>query len=553
MIGNPPWESHGSAQRALHFVIRSPDFLRGGGLGCLLLPSAILVNRTGTLDGDWFRGITVEKIVQLADFREALFGARHPCFILRYLKEVPSPDHTIAYETPKFNRFDRRQGVIVVEPGDYKPVSQRDVLEASLRHQLQSVWSRKFWGTPRDEAFLRRLDFYPPLSEAITKRGWESGVGFEPYYPGVTQSDPEPLEPWKLTDKFLPNDDNFPQLVAQEQDFSTLRESLEAAEHRTRRVRASLKHLRRKPDDIVFTPPMVIYSKGFTKCAFCNYDGAVRFFDGLRSISGKKNDANLLRFLSAVMGSRLFQYITFHSGSNSGIGRNQLHVYESLALPFPLPDADLAPSNAREIISEASGIVKSLERGSVSAATARRAGMVDEAVNKLEPLVEAYYSVTDAERILIEDTLDIYQPSIHRKNLDADIPSLKFPTPAERKCYADTLCEVLNRLARKQGIKINAEARVSETLNLILMTVVFTNERKPYREAPGEEELWQGLGQVAEAARREEGLFSYLRGFNFVEPDRLHMLKPSTMRNWSRSAALNDADAIFEYLVSQNA
>jgi SAM-dependent methyltransferase len=552
VIGNPPWESRGKEQLALHFVIRSPDFLREGGLGCLLLPSAILVNRTGTLDGDWFRGVTVEKIVQLADFREALFGARHPCFILRYIKEVPSPDHTIAYETPKFNRFDRRQGVIVVEPDDYKPVSQRDLLEASLRDQLQSVWSRKFWGTPRDEAFLRRLDFYPPLSEAITKKEWESGVGFKPYYPGASQGDPEPLEPWKLSDKFLPNDEDFPQLVVQERDLSTLRESLEAAKHRKLKIKASLKYLHRKPDDAIFTPPMVIYSKGFTKCAFCNYDGTVRFFDGLRSISGKKNDANLLRFLSAVMGSRLFQYITFHSGSNSGIGRDQLHVYESLALPFPLPGDELAPSNAKEIINEAAGIIRGIERNSRHAAAARQADIVDEAVGKLEPLVEAYFSVTDAERILIEDTLDIYQPSIHRKNLDADIPSLGFPTPPERKRYADTLCEALNRLARKQGIKINAEARVSEILNLILMTMVFTNERKPYREAPGEEELWQGLDRVADAASREEGMFNYLRGFNYVEPDRLHMLKPATLRNWSRSVALNDADAIFEYLVSQN-
>lgn len=553
VIGNPPWESRGKEQRALHFVMRSSDFLREGGVGCLLLPSAILVNRNGNLNGDWFRGVTVEKIVQLADFREALFGARHPCFILRYLKVVPSQDHTIAYETPKFNRFDRRQGVIVVEPDDYKAVPQRDVLEASLRGELQSVWSRKFWGTPRDEAFLRRLDFLPALSDAITKRDWESGVGFQPYYPGVTEGDPEPLESWKLTDKFLPNDDKFPQLVAQEQDFSTLRESLEAAVHRTRGVTASLRYLRRKPDDAVFTPPMVIYSKGFTKCAFCNYDAPVRFFDGLRSISGKRGDANLLRFLSAVMGSRLFQYIKFHRGSNSGIGRDQLHVYESLALPFPLPDDGLAPPNAKEIVSEAAGIVRNLERSGRHANAVRRADMVNEAVKELEPLVEAYYSVTAAERILIEDTLDIYQPSIHRWDLDADIPTLALPTSAERRRYAETLCEVLNRLARKQGIKINAEARVSETLNLILMTVVFTNERKPYREIEGEEELWQGLDRAAEAARREEGVFSYLRGFNYVEPDRLHMLKPATLRNWSRSAALNDADAIFEYLVSQNA
>jgi hypothetical protein len=53
------------------------------------------------------------------------------------------------------------------------------------------------------------------------------------------------------------------------------------------------------------------------------------------------------------------------------------------------------------------------------------------------------------EKILIEDTLDIYQPSIHRPNLDTYIPSLAFPEPDDRKRYAHTLCDVLNRRGSK--------------------------------------------------------------------------------------------------------
>lgn len=552
IIGNPPWESRGKAQIALQFTLRSPLFLCQRGIGCLLLPSAILVNRSGALDAGWFRKVTVEKIVQLADFRFVLFKATHPCFILRYLNDTPSLDHTVTYETPKLNRFDRRQGVFVVEPDDHKLVPQHSVLEAALQKRLQSLWSWKFWGTPRDETFLRRLDFYPPLSETISKKNWGGGVGFKPFYPGASQGSPEPLAPWKLSDKFLSNDDDFPQLVLQEEDFLTLKESLEASEHRKLKIKASLTHLHRKPDDNVFTPPMVVYSKGFTKFAFSNYDGAVRFFDGLRSITGQKDSANLLRFLSAVMGSRLFKYIAFHSGSNSGIGRDQIHVYESLALPFPLPDNEFAPSNAEEIISEAANIVKRVERSGKRTTATKRADLLNEATDKLGSLVDAYFCVNDAERILIEDTLNIYQPSIHRSNLDTDIPSLAFPKRPARKRYADTLCDVLNRLARKEGVKLNAEARVSKTLNLILLTVIFTDERKPYKEAGGEDELWEGLNRVATAARHTNGSISYLRGFSYFEHDRLHMLKPATMRNWCRSAALNDADAIFEYLVRQN-
>ena len=546
-IGNPPWESRGNEQIALRFALRSADFLRSGGVGCLLLPSTILVNRHGTLDGDWFRKVTVEKIVQLADFRRVLFEATHACFILRYKNSAPTLEHRVAYETPKLSRFDRRQGVIVVEPDDQKFVPQRDILEAAVKGNLQTIWSRKFWGTPRDEAFLRRLDFFPRLLEAVKEKKWGGGVGFQPFYPGASPGDPKPLRPWKLSDEYLPNSDNFPQMVLQERDFTTLKKGLEASIHQRKRIPALLDGLRRKPPDSVFEPPLVIFSKGFTKFSFSHF--RVLFQDSFRSITGPERDADLLRFLTAVLGSRLMQYRAFHSGSNIGIGRDQMHLYESLCLPFPLPNHELAPSNANEIIREVAKIFKQVER--TGGVPAKRSDATHHGSTKLEPLVEAYYSVTDAEKILIDDTLTLNQPSIHRANIDADVPALAFPDASDRKRYADTLCAVLNRRARKHGLRISAEGRASTKLNLIFITVVFSSEYKPYIEFNGDNELWTALERVSMAAKRNNKSLSYLRGFSYFESDRLHMLKPATMRNWSRTAALNDADAIFEHLVMQ--
>ena len=555
VIGNPPWESRGDKQVALHFVKCSRNYLRDGGVGCLLLPSTILVNLHGSLDGDWFRSVTVEKMVQLADFRFVLFEATHPCFILRFCKQTPTLEHTVAYETPKLNRFDRRTGVIVVEPDDQKLVPQRDVLEAALQDKLQVAWGRKFWGTARDEALLRRFDFLPSLAEALKDKKLYVGVGCQPFYPGVSPGEPKPLGTWKFSDRFLENTNDFPQLVLQDQDFTTLKKALESSVYESKRkskkAPASLDGLRRKPEDDVFAPPMVVYSKGFTKRAFYNSEKPVRFFDGLRSITGGKQDADVLRFLCAALGSKLFDYLTFHSGSNLGIGRDQIHVYESLALPFPLPDHELAVENADEIIREVAAVLKDVERSGKNADADRRAELVQIATAKLEPLVEAYYRVTDAERILIEDTLTLWQPSIHSHNLDKPIPSLAFPELRDRKRYADTLCDALNRRARKQGIHIRAESMASKELNLIFFTVIFGNETKPHRDAGGNDELWKALKKVDEAAKRENGPFNYLRGFNYFQRDRLHILKPATMRNWSRTSALNDADAIFEHLNSR--
>ncbi|HMH42450.1 MAG TPA: N-6 DNA methylase [Pyrinomonadaceae bacterium] len=550
VIGNPPWDSRGDKQIGLHFAHRSAKFLRDGGIGCLLLPSTILVNRYGTLNGAWFRAVTVQRLVQLADFRRLLFKATHPCFIIRYTKTTPEPDHRIFYETPKLNRFESRTGIFVIEPDDQKLIPQHDVLEADLRDSLQTIWSRKFWGTPRDEVFLRRLDFFPRLSDLVGLRGkqkrWLGGTGFQPHFENRNYENYEPVDnPYRLNDAFLDAKERI-DLVVFEDQFVTVGKKL-------RSLGASTAKVLFARTDQNFQSPMVIYNKGFTKHAFSNH--AVKFFDGLRSITSEgEQDADLLRFLAATLGSRLFRYLAFHGGSNFGIGRDQLHVYESLALPFPLPTDELAPENANEIVREAARIVRDLEHEAKALSRDERTIVMRKAIAHLQPLIEAYFSVTDFENILIDDTITLFQPSIHRSNLKTKIPSLAFPEPDDRRRYAETLCDVLNRRARKQTIKISAQAHVSEPMNLILLTVVFAEERKPYRELSGEDSFWKALEKVSDAAKRKSGPFSYLRGFSYVErPNRLHLLKPATMRNWCRTAALNDADAIFEHLVTENA
>ncbi len=544
VIGNPPWESRGKKQIALDFAKHAPNFLREDGIGCLLLPSTILVNRHGTLDGDWFRTVSVEKMVQLADFRFVLFEATHPCFIIRWRKKKPSLEHTVFYETPKLNRFDRRSGVIVIEPDDQKPVPQRDIVEAALDNKLQAVWSRKFWGTPRDEAFLRRLDFYPSLSELVGVRGkpkrWLGGTGFQPHYDHLQHKQYKPVDiPWSLSESFLDANTDGLELVVFEDQFRTVGKRL-------KEIGASTKKVLFARPDANFKPPMVILSNGFTKFAFSNHE--VLFQDALRSITGPKEDADLLKFLTAVLGSRLVQYQAFHSGSSNGIGRDKIHLYESLAFPFPLPDHELATPDGKKIIGEAANILKEVEHSGKKALPDKRAEIVKAAKEKLEPLVEAYFSISDTERILIDDTLKFSQPSIHKKNLDKKIPSLIFPDLADRKRYADALCNVLNRRVRKEGIYISGQATASKEMSLILFTVFFGDGKKPYADVGGNAELWTALKKVNDVALRANGNFNYLRGFNYFQRDRLYILKPATMRNWCRTAALNDADAIFEHL-----
>jgi hypothetical protein len=214
-----------------------------------------------------------------------------------------------------------------------------------------------------------------------------------------------------------------------------------------------------------------------------------------------------------------------------------------------LPDDELAPARAQEIVNEAAAIFAEVE----NASAVRREAITGEAWAELQPLVEEYFSVSEDEKILIQDTFEISQRSIHRHGLDGDVPSLAFPDAKQRKLYADTLSGALNRYVRKQGIRISAQGMASPEFNLMFMTIIFGKEKKAYAEVTGEKEIWAALARLDKAAKHENGPFSYLRGFSFFEQDRLHMMKPAVRRSWSRTAALNDADAIFEHLAEQNA
>lgn len=551
IIGNPPWESRGKEQIALHFAQRAPEFIRDGGIGCLILPTTILVNRHGTLNGEWFRTVTAEKVVQLADYRKLMFAsAIHAGFIVRFQKAKPTLEHVVIYETPKVSRFDRRRGVIVVEPDDQKSVMQSDVLAANLQDKkqeqsrLQALWSRQFWGSSRDVAFLRRLDFLPRLSALVGTRGkakrWLGGTGFQPFHEGREEDGYECVKmPWELSEPFLDAASQDIDLVVFPNQFTTIGDKLRVLEASTSKILFARTEQN-------FTPPMVLFSQGFTKIAFCSH--RVFFQNAIRSITGPESDSDILRFLACFLGSRFVRYQSFHSGSSNGIGRDQFNLYESLNLGFPLPDDDLAPDDASKILHEAAEITKKVERDGVKAKPAKRAELVQNAMKQVEPLVEAYFLVSDTERILISDTLELWQPSIHKQNLDLDIPALRFPTLKDRRSYADTLANELNRFSRKQQIRISVEGMASEELNLIFITVVFGKEKHRYRETGGNAELWKALGRVNKAAQKENGPISYLRGFTYFERDRMHVLKPATLRNWSKSSALNDADAALEYL-----
>jgi len=434
VLGNPPWEGRQSKQIAQKFIQKIPKFLKNGGIGCFLLPSKILQNQTDVFQSEWLGQMTLEKVIQLADYRRLLFqNAKTPAIIERFKNSPSKPDHSVEFNAPKFNRDGLRQGVITVNPSARTWIPMADIFTAAQSKTAPVVWNRCLWGTSRDQKFFDLLQSLPPLSDMVgtPKEGkpWIKGQGFQPYYPEKAESDPKYPKPklntWSLGKSFIHAEQFFRMIVFQ-QDCMTLGKILE-------RIGGSKKYLRRNPNKKIFKSPMVLVSQGFGKVAYCDFD--VLFQHSLQSITGPREDADLLIFLAAYLRSDLARYFLFHTSANWGSERPKVHLKELLRVPFPLPEDDFVSTDAEQIIKQIARKIAELRKvlqnklDNLKSDAQKyalfdgneedirkewhreRKRRVDALQKEIEPLIYRYFGLTEQEIILIEDTVRVFEPS----------------------------------------------------------------------------------------------------------------------------------------------
>lgn len=571
-----------SNQMAHAFMWKAALHLRPKGRCCLLLPSSVLLNNgTAEFQKNWLRAVALERVIQLADYRRLLFeGAIRPCTMIRCRAEEPNvAEHTFEHVAPRFVRRETRRGLIPVRPDDRERVHLEDALVAVQKGTCTAFWKQLQRSTARERRFLRFLADCPSLADHVgppdSGTRWTDGVGFQPDYPKKHYPNPKPI-PWPLDETLFVSAKRLPQSpVLLQSDCTTLRKALQGMHTSIdgERNPASLSVLRRLPDEKrrLFVPPLLLFNEGFTKFAFVDFP--VVFRHTLRSISAPDEDAGLLAFLAACLGSPLAQFLQFHNSSTLATERQRVNLDEEfLAFPFPLPGREHAPSNAREIADEAATKLKRLKSEveeritreqandlSLNADTAEeyRSRRIAELRPELNRLVHQYFDLTDEEIALVEDTWEVYMPSATPGRYDKDIPTLRKTAPEQRLTYAEWLCRTLNRWAREaqpEGeeppFRFVAETAQLGRIGQVMVTVRKADaECKPVEVSCEDAELEETVGRVAALSSEEHGPFEYLYGIIAADGDAIRILKPDQLGEWTRTAALNDAAEIFEAIV----
>lgn len=559
IIGNPPWGSSATdespagqwckdnrkplpdKQIAVAFTWKAIDHVAQNGRICFVLPHGTLFNHSKPAikhQSEWVKNHKIERVLNLGDFRWFLFKKKavYPAIVVRFKKEKPDEkNHFIEYWSPKADWNITHAEVITVSPSDRAKVSIQEVVKDLQGLDAPQVWKQRFWGTPRDIRFIDRLSLYSRLRDHVrgprepeSKKPWIMAEGFQP----VSKSDnPEKAQTLKVPSKYF-LDATRPEidLFVLPQDCDDLKTSSVVVRYGSNK------------NTEIYRAPHVLVSEGFTSVAFANFD--VCFQDALRGIHGPQSDVNLLAFLAAYIRSPLAKYFLFHTSSSWGIARPLVKVQELLRLPFPLPDQQQNPKRSWDLVKKVASIIFETMDNSKDDFMGR-SNLISQATSKIEPLIDEYFEIQPLEKILIEDTMNIVIPSIQPKPTRMPVPSVRYSLRVEQDAYMKRLCETLNMWMKEGQYVMRGRAFSSEKLGIGI--AVLEKIYKSDLTAPMEEigsDILQSLDRIRKVLSQNSSSINPVHGLMVFDKNLLYVVKPLGQRNWTQTAALNDAEEI---------
>jgi len=579
-----------SNQVAHTFMWKALFHLKKSGNCCMLLPSEVLLNKTDNFQKEWFKRTTVDKIIHLADYRRLLFeNAIRPCFIACFNPNKPDIDsHKIEYVVPKYLGQDPVVGKIPVASDDSVTILLKDVIDATENESASVLWKSRYSGSPRDWRLINYLQKLPPLSNLAglpeSNKPWKKGKGLKPWYqaaydlkPETYPSIPKPI-PGRLDDPFIEATYPKTQYCILSSDCITLGEKLRKVKYKDTTIpeskrNASTKGLYMGNHRWRYEPPLVLINKGFNRVLFSDF--FIFYQDSVTGISGPKKDKELLIFFSVYAQSRLATYFQYHTSGSWGIERTEVRLHELLRLPFPKPEnMGMNEKKSQQVIKKIASKVRAFKKRleklheeyeDTKNGITLHGDTFDEArqtkskelTQELEPLVYEYFGLTKEEIALIEDTCEIYEKSATPERYDKPIKTLQKTTRNDRLQYSKWLCSTLNNWILeawqpdRPPFYFCAESTKFKTLGQVLISLCKTKNKRKNSEVDHKSiEMINAFKRISTASISERGSLTYLRGIVFVENDKIHVLKPDMLGKWTRTAALNDAQDLFDLIIT---
>jgi SAM-dependent methyltransferase len=508
IASNPPWKVWtdvardwvkrsgrpvGDKQLAQAFFWASIQCLAHDGNMSILMPAKVLYNRSGPnvkFRSEAVADTGLDLVVDLSAFRRTLFASTTgpaALFVVRGRK----PRAHVTFCTPHPSPLSKALGRIVVSADDIKRLPRAD---ASYRPDL---WKATLAGTMRDANLIQRLQRrLPSLSDLELERGWVVGAGFQIH--GGERHQSSFLSQTARVDAGDIGAFSVAGL-APPPESSTF--------HRVRN-----EDLFRAPHVVV---ARAIDADGYVQAAFLDRDAG--FNDSVLGIAAPRGKRELLEALTAILNSKVVRYALFLTATSWGVERPRLEIQDLRILPIAVPK---------------SGTVEMDDLVSL-ARDAAQTGPTHAIRRRLDSVVAELYELGPQDRAQVDHVVT-YGIDLH--NRQAASISFMRPTAHAFTAYAKTLAAQLGR-----ALDVDAEARVGQGFGPYATVSIGLN-KEPGRPA----------ADLAAAALvpedRGDGLF-VRRVARIYRSHEIEMAKPAERRQWTRAAALQDADDIVDEIL----
>ena len=513
IVGNPPWQSSitekaktylkkanrviGDKQIAQAFSIKCSGLCEENGIICLLMPSkGLLFNRSDksrAYRANLFEDNDILAVINLSAYRRFLFDhASGPAAAIIYTPKKKKISQPIIYCTPKpiYTIEDIRK--FSIDPTDICRIP-RDIIDDDR------IWKIAMWGAPRDLELIGKLQStFAPMASFIKENCMTTAEGFKRgnrkiqchEFEGLPLVEAKSFRPYYVTSDELPT-----------VDFDD--------------YECTVKNARE-----IFAAPHLIIKQSHKNGTFLSevldYDAAFN-----HSLLGIHGDINRLKYLSVIIGSRVFSYYHILTNRKWLVERDELEAGDIWQTPIPNP--------SDEEIAEACDIFDEL----VISPTDKQ---------KAEEYVRHIYRLKEYESYQIDDVIDYVYDYFKNKQHSA---SFERPSMDAYKRYYYSINEVLTNTFGASA-DLSGELYFGDAPLSVLVLNVGRQNTKELSVVANNNRLNEILLSLDRSLADNQQMVFVRRNLRIYQQDKIFIVKPSQRKYWTHSAACRDADEMFE-------
>src|ERR1035437_9386654 len=572
VVGNPPWvelkpqtQGEDYARKWLNaepmiagnrvadaFAVKSGRLISKNGVAGMLLPASTLVNLEGKkFRQGFFTEFAVARVTDLANLRGNLFG-----------KRTILPTTTLVFRKGNEARFDKsilHYGPFAANQiaGDTEELWVLTIHGSEIQHVTQSdaasgetsVWKLALWGSPRDARALDRLQQLYPLSLArfCEGRGWGKRMPRQGAELRHRNDKEEKTYCNELKGQKRFDADKFNKIVKGGLHFSLPKRALTDIPDTECyvRKRGGLSGLA-----INHPPHLLIPASWKNFLLFSEEYFAIP--PRQIGITAPKKDAETLRALTVYLSSSLVDFFLFFQVPEWGVYADYPIVVLRAVRNIPTPEF-----NKDQVISlaKAHREILRLEKGSTeeifklesddAISDAEKQRLIDK--NVFDAL-----SVPDDIRVLVEDFRD------NRLPLDKGSSALKKlgkrATIKELQAYGRTLRNELERFLLGEARPCIRLLAADDLICCELQLLPAGTHQAQAIEVINADDNPRTRGNMRKLRQQLSERFSqwaYVdRSLRVFREDTVQIFKSHPLMDWTRTQALNDADAIIAEILA---